>query len=107
MQEDDIAIFCNISSFDAAYKACHSLAGIDRVEKNALMPRQHIGGGDGAIGWNAIAWADITVIDKHAGPRHWPVGQQRSRLDRQPVNIFKLHIIRKCKVRRRISVKEY
>ena len=58
------------------------------------MARQHVGCGDGALGCDAIAGADITVIDKHAGPRQWPVGQQRSRLDRQPVDIFNLHIMR-------------
>ena len=47
----DIAILCNISGLDAADKPCHSLAGIDRVEKNAFMARQHVGCGDGALGW--------------------------------------------------------
>ena len=90
MEEDNVSVFRDFSVLDTADQSRHPLAGIDGIKKYALMAGQRVGGGNRAIRRNAIALADISVIDENAIPAEGSVGQQSRGLARQPVDILDL-----------------
>ena len=93
MEEDNVSVFRDFSVPDTADQSRHPLTGIYGIKKYALMAGQRVGGGNRAIRRNAIALADISVIDENAIPAQGPVGQQGRRLDRQPVDILDLNVV--------------
>ena len=57
------------------------------------MACQRVGGGDRTISRDAIALADIAVIDKHMVPAKGFVSQQGRGFHRQPVDVLDLNVM--------------
>ena len=92
MEEDNVSVFRDFSVPDTADQSRHPLTGIYGIKKYALMAGQRVGGGNRAIRWNAVALADIAVIDEN-DPGSGACHQQSGGIDRQPVDILDLNIV--------------
>ncbi len=70
MQKDDIVVRVEETGTDQTYQACEPLALINRIKEQALQSRCQHYGFERGVRWNAVTFANISVVHHHRADRN-------------------------------------